>query len=133
MADGALIAVVDGPNKRLTEAIEAAIEEDATPPLIITAQGAIEGMAMITELAHARGRRPDLLVIDLGLAGGAGGDLVARARRADALAGCPILAIGNAAPAGAARLLPNVFTLPPLREYPDFVRLTGLVRELLGA
>ena len=126
-----LIAVIDGHDGTLTEALEAALPEEGEPPLIVTAEGAIEGAALIDELAHARGRRADLLVVDLGLADGAA--LVARARRADRLAACPILAVGGPAPGGEARQLPGVSTLPPLRGYADFERLSRLVRELLGS
>ena len=125
-----LIAVIDGHHGTLTEALEAALPEDGEPPLIVTADGAVEGAALIDELAHARGRRADLLIIDLGLAAGA--DLVARARRADRLADCPILAVGGPAPSGAARQLPGVSTMPPLRGYADFERLSRLLRELLA-
>ena len=126
-----LIAVIDGHDGTLTEALEAALPEDAEPPLIITAAGAVEGAALIDELAHARGRRADLLLIDLGLPEGKGADLVARARRADRLAACPIIAVGGAASSGEVRQLPGVSTLPPLRGYADFERLSRLLRELL--
>lgn len=130
MTDGRiLIAVIDGDDGALTEAIEAALPPDGEPPLIVTAAGVAEGAALLDELAHARGRRADLLVVDLRLHLGV--ELVARARRADRLAGCPVLAIGGAAPGGAARQLPGVTTLPALRGYADFERLSRLVRELL--
>lgn len=128
-AERTLIAVIDGEDGTLTEALEAALPEDGEPPLIVTAAGAVEGAALIDELAHARGRRADLLVVDLGLADGAA--LVARARRAERLAACPILAVGGPVPSGEARQLPGVSTLPPLRGYADFQRLSRLVRELL--
>ena len=125
-----LIAVIDGPSGALTEALEAALPADGEPPLIVTATGANEGAALLDELAHARGRRADLLVVDLGLADGAA--LVARARASERLAGCPILAVGGARAGGAARQLPGVSTLPPLRGYADFERLSRLLSELLA-
>jgi CheY-like chemotaxis protein len=127
-----LIAVIDGQDGAITEALEAALPEAGEPPLIVTAGDAREGSALLADLAHARVRLPDLLVIDLGLPGAAGRDLVAQARREGALAGCPILAIGGATAGGPVRQLPNVSALPPLRSYADFVRLSRVVQDLLA-
>lgn len=126
----AMIAVIDRDGS-LCEALEAALGEEPPAPVIVHAEGAAEGRALITELARARGERCALILIDLALPARLGPALVEQARREPTLAGTRILAVGARPDDQPLRLAPDTDVLPPLRGYADFQRLATVVREAL--